>query len=301
MSEAAGTLPIASSGLSANISSLGAELRDLDDAQGRSLQWDGDPAVWNGRAPILFPVIGLLEGGRYGLDGRSYPMPKHGFARHSTFQVVSHEVDAATLRLVPNATTREAYPFEFALDVAYTMTEATLKVVATVTNRDTRPMPASLGFHPAFRWPLPYGEPREDHAIRFEHDEPAPIRRIDPDGLLRSEPRPTPVVGNTLALRDALFDDDAVIFDRLASRRVVYGAARGPRIEVRFDDFPMLGVWTKPGGARFVCIEPWQGIADPVGFDGDVWDKPGIVAIAPGASRAFAMTIALLPEAGGAS
>ena len=53
----------------------------------------------------------------------------------------------------------------------------------------------------------------------------------------------------------------------------------------------MLGVWTKPGGARFVCIEPWHGVADPVGFDGDLWEKPGIVAIAPRRARTFAMTI----------
>ena len=46
-------------------------------------------------------------------------------------------------------------------------------------------------------------------------------------------------------------------------------------------------------GARFVCIEPWNGIADPAGFAGDLRDKPGIVQLAPGEERTLRMTVAL--------
>jgi galactose mutarotase-like enzyme len=107
------------------------------------------------------------------------------------------------------------------------------------------------------------------------------IRRIDANGLLLPTPQPTPVDGEVLVLRDELFIDDALIFDRLTSRHVSYGASRGPRLRLDFEGFPMLGVWTKPGGAGFICIEPWQGCADPVGYDGDIRDKPGIVMIEP--------------------
>ncbi len=286
-------LAIASTGLSARIATLGAELQDLTDGDGRRVQWDGDPAVWAGRAPLLFPIVGLLQDGVYRLDGRTYPMPKHGFARHSTFDVVSSDAASAQLRLSPNDTTRACYPFEFRLDVRYTLSDATLEVAATIANDGDRPMPASFGFHPAFRWPLPYDQPRDAHTIRFAHDEPAPIRRIDADGLLTPERHPTPVVGRVLTLRDAYFDDDALIFDALTSRSVSYGGPAGPRIVVRFDGFPMLGVWTKPGGARFVCIEPWHGCADPVGFRDEIWHKPGIVAIEAGGERRFVVTVEL--------
>ncbi len=286
-------LRIASAGLSAEIATLGAELQNLSDADGRRLQWDGDPSVWNGRAPLLFPVIGLLQDGVYRLDGRTYAMAKHGFARHSRFDVVSQDASSALLRLMPNDETRACYPFEFRLDVAFALHDAALTVTATIANDGDRAMPASFGFHPALRWPLPYGEPRADHTIVFEHDEPAPIRRIDSNGLLTPDPHPTPVVGNVLTLRDEYFDDDALIFDSLTSRRVSYGASHGPRIAVRFDDFPTLGVWTKPGGAHFICIEPWQGSADPEGYRGEIWDKPGIVVVDPGSERRFAMTIAI--------
>lgn len=298
MSHEARTLEIVADGLTAEVSTLGAELRTLRDAEGRDLEWEGDPAVWAGRAPILFPIIGMLRDGRYRLDGREYAMPKHGIARHALFEVVSHATDRVALRLAANDTTRTVYPFDFALEVAYAVVGATLSVTATIFNDDTVPMPASLGFHPAFRWPLPYGHPRAEHAIVFEHDEPAPIRQLDPDGLLRPDRLATPVVGDTLALRDDLFDDDALIFDALASRRVRYGATAGPHVEVRFDDFTTLGVWSKPGRAGFVCIEPWQGAADPVGFDGDLFAKPGIAVVAPGAARAFTMTIALVADGG---
>lgn len=291
------TIELASDRLSARVAIIGAELQDLRDARGLRLQWDGDPAVWSGRAPILFPIVGALAGGRYRLDGRTFEMGRHGFARHAIFDVVSHDAGTALLRLHADDRTLAAYPFHFRLDVAFALVGTTLRVTATVANLDDGPMPVSFGFHPAFAWPLPYGEARDDHAIRFACDEPAPVRRIDGDGLLLVDPQPTPVDGDTLHLRDALFADDAMILDHPASREVVYGAPQGPRLRIAFDGFTSLGLWSKPG-AGFVCIEPWQGHADPVGFNGDFRSKPGIVLVAPGASRVWSMTISLERESG---
>ena len=284
---------ISSDQLTAGISAFGAELQYLTDAEGRELQWDGDPAFWRGRAPILFPVIGVLEQGCYRLDGISFPMPKHGFARHSTFDIVDCSSDAVTLRLVANDATRAIYPFWFRLDIRFSVSNGTLTLAAAIANLGDAPMPASFGFHPALRWPLPFGEPREGHDIRFEHSEPAPIRRIDAAGFLLPESQATPVVGDVLLLCDELFVEDALIFDALESRKVSYGALTGPRVVVEFADFPTLGVWTKPG-AGFICIEPWQGFSDPMGFAGDIRAKPGIVEIEPGEVKRFAMRISLI-------
>lgn len=291
------TLTIASEALTAEVSTIGAELQRLDapgtNGETLALLWNGDPAVWAGRAPILFPIIGMLADGRYRLGDAVYPMAKHGIARHAPFAVVAHQDDSLVLRLEADAASRQAYPFDFRLDIAYVLQDATLRMVATISNQGTSAMPASFGFHPALRWPLPFGQPRADHFIRFEQDEPAPVRRIDGEGLLLPDAQATPVVGDTLALRDALFANDALIFDRLTSRSVRYGASQGPRVEIAFDDFPTLGVWTKPKDAGFICIEPWQGVADPVGFDGELWDKPGIMAIEPGGVRVLTMTMTI--------
>jgi galactose mutarotase-like enzyme len=155
-------------------------------------------------------------------------------------------------------------------------------------------MPASLGYHPAFAWPLPYGEARAAHFIEFETDEPAPIRRLDGNGLLAPEHLLTPVQNRRLNLKDELFSADALIFDQLSSRTVTYGSEVGPRIAVSFPGVPFLGVWSKPA-APFICIEPWQGVTDPQGFNGELKDKPGSVLVPPGRATAVGMTITLLP------
>lgn len=283
---------IRSASLSAEIDPLGAELHSLRDAQGHDLQWNGDPAVWNGRAPVLFPVIGVVNGGVIRVDGQAYPMAKHGIVRRRTWALVAHDEASATFRFEDDAETRASYPFAFRLDLTFAIEGATLSMTAVLTNNSDRAMPASFGFHPALRWPLPGGGNKAAHRIRFDHDEPAPIRRIDSDGLLTPVEHPTPVQGRDLALDGALFVDDALIFDRLTSRGLVYGAPGQRGLLVDFADMPELGIWQKPG-ADYICIEPWAGIADPEGFTGELADKPGVVSVPIGGTHRFAMSIAL--------
>jgi len=280
---------ISSSALSAEIAVTGAELVRLRDRSGADLLWDGDPAVWNGRSPLLFPIVGEVKGNRLTVAGKQYEIGRHGFARTSTFALVGSDAASCTWRLQSSEATRRQYPFEFRLDVTYRIEDATLHMEAEVANTGAVVMPASFGFHPALRWPLPYGKPRDAHEIVFERDEPAPIRRPI-DGLLSAAQFPTPVRDRRLLLRDELFDDGALVFDVLASRSVLYGQA----LRVDFPRMPHLGIWTKPG-AGYVCIEPWQGHASPEGFDGELADKPGIVPISPGATETFAMSISVSP------
>jgi galactose mutarotase-like enzyme len=143
------------------------------------------------------------------------------------------------------------------------------------------------------RWPLPFGQPRAAHFIEFENAEPAPIRRLDAAGLLTPQRHPTPVTQRRLALTDELFRDDVVIFDQMSSRSLIYGASGGARIRVRYPDARYLGLWSKPG-ADFICIEPWHGVADPVGFSGDFRDKPGVFVLAAGEMLSTQMTCTLI-------
>ena len=137
---------------------------------------------------------------------------------------------------------------------------------------------------------MPYGHPRNEHRIVFAADEPSPIKRLA-DGLVADD-RPSPLDQRRLALTDALFADDALVWGAIRSRSVKYGAATGPLLEIDFPDTPQLGIWSKPG-ASFVCIEPWHGHADPQGYAGDVRDKPGILAVAPGEEKRIGMSVTL--------
>lgn len=283
---------IASAGLVAAINPFGAELTHLRDSQRRELMSDADPSFWAHTAPILFPVIGATNGGVIRVDGAEYPMPKHGFARHSTFDLVRHERDRAVFRLSDSAETGAHYPFAFRLEIDFSLYDVRLTVEARIANRGDRPMPAQFGFHPAFAWPLPFGEPREAHRITFDADEPERLLRVAPDGLIAPERRDNPLEGRVLHLEDSLFTDDALVFDPLHSDKVRYGAGAGPALEVAVPDTPRLGIWTKPG-AHFICIEPWHGLADPEGFTGELRDKPGVFEIAPGAEKRIAMSVTL--------
>jgi galactose mutarotase-like enzyme len=284
-------IAISSGELSARINPLGAELWSLTDAAGSQYMTDADPAFWTGHAPVLFPIVGALNGDHLRIDGRELAMGKHGFARRSAFEVVAAEGDRATFRLCDSAATRLAYPFDFVLEMALVVEGATLRMTATVANPGARDLPFSFGFHPAFAWPLPGGAEKAAHRIEFAEAEPQPIRRIDPpSGLVLQQNFASPVQGRTLKPDPALFEPDAVIWDSLHSRALSFGADGGSWLDIAFPDTPMLGIWQKPGAA-YLCIEPWAGIADPVGFAGDFRDKPGVMMLPPGKSRSFRMDV----------
>jgi len=275
------------------VSAQGAELVGLQDGLGHDWLWDGDPAFWAGRSPLLFPIVGRVRNDRIHVNGSVYELPKHGFARTSLFQVEEASASMCRLRLCASEATLKCYPFPFQLDVTYAVEGETLRITAAVANTGSSVMPVSFGFHPAFRWPLPYGAPRETHQIRFEHEEPASVRR-PVEGLLSREAEPSPVLGRTLVLHDSLFEADALVFDQLESRSVEYGAPGSASLRVDFPRMPHLGIWTKPG-AGFICIEPWQGHADPEGYEGDFSGKPGIVSVQPGATSRFTIAVTINP------
>lgn len=282
---------ITSEGLTARINPFGAELSSLTDAAGREYMTDADPAFWSGRAPLLFPIVGALADDTLRCNGQTYRMPKHGFARRSAFTVTQHTADRAVFRLEDSTATRESYPFAFALDMAFTLSGMTLEMIATVHNTGDAALPFSFGYHPAFAWPLPGGADKAAHRVVFEADEPQAIRQLDKaSGLIAPDVVPTPVQGRELALDPVLFRHDALIWTELASRRLSYGAEGGAWLDVAFPDSPMLGIWQVPG-ARYICIEPWQGHSDPLGYCGDFGEKPGLVTLAPGASHSFRMDV----------
>jgi galactose mutarotase-like enzyme len=281
---------ITSGDLTARIDPLGAELVSLCDPAGHELMTPADPAHWTGHAPLLFPIVGRLNGDVLRLDGGEYPMKQHGFARRLVWDGVGAGEDAVTFVLRDSDETRAAYPFAFELAVLYALEGAELSVAVRVSNPGPAALPMSFGFHPAFAWPLPFDCLRDDHRIVFEREEGPNIAQLS-GGLVAAQV-PSPLHGRTLALDDALFANDALVWAPVASQEVVYGANAGPRLRVSFPDTPYLGVWSQPG-AGFVCIEPWHGHADPAGFTGDFRDKPGIVIVAPGSEWRCTMRVTL--------
>lgn len=267
-------------GLSAGVKADGAELCSLRDRAGRELLWQAGPA-WPRHAPVLFPTVGRLADDRLLHRGQAYRMTQHGFARDSRFAWEERSAASCRLSLRDSEATRAQYPFAFRLEVGYALAEDGLTATFAIANPAEAPLPASIGAHPAFRWPLAEGIPKNRHVLEFAEAEPAPVRRLS-GGALRPEPEPSPVAGRVLALHEGLFDADALILDRPASRALRYAVPGGPSLGLSWEGFPQLGLWSKPGGADFLCIEPWCGFASPAGWQGEFTEKPGILLIPPG-------------------
>ena len=62
-------------------------------------------------------------------------------------------------------------------------------------------------------------------------------------------------------------------------------------VEVDFDGFTYLGVWTATSDAPFVAIEPWVGCATAYDESDVFEEKRGTIALAPGESceRSFSI------------
>ncbi|MEU5647291.1 aldose 1-epimerase family protein [Streptomyces milbemycinicus] len=283
--------------VTAEIDEQGAELCSLRyGTEGQpgatELLWQAERA-WPWHAPLLFPVIGRMNGDRPRHDGTYYAMPKHGFARDRRFTVERHDATTAVLTLRDDAATRRLFPFPFRLTVGYAVEGSRLTVSYSVHNPGPGTLPASLGVHPGFRWPLPGATDKRGHTVLFERPEPAPVRRVE-DVLLLPERHPTPVRGRTLRLDGALFTDGAVILEALNSSRLIYSAPGSPRVTLSWHGFRQLALWSPPE-ADLLCLEPWYGLPSPIGSDGEYAASPGQFHLAAGRSRTFGFGVEVSP------
>lgn len=275
--------------LAVAVETTGAELQSLKTSNGAEWLWQGDPAVWNGRAPILFPVVGRTPEGFITVGGVKFPIGNHGFARSSIFSVVDQTSDAVRLRILDSAATWKSFPFAFSLDLVFALEGGTLVTRAEVKNTGTQAMPFSFGFHPAFQWPLPGGEGRP-HWLTLADGEEPPTHRLGEHLVLAPDVEPSVFAQGRYLPKAADFERDAIIIETIASPSVTFGVDDGPQIEVGWQGLSSLGIWQKPGAA-YLCIEPWQGLPPWVGGSVALEDRPGGVVLAPGATRTFTMTV----------
>ena len=263
--------------LTAQIDDMGAQLHSLvtkDD--GFEYLWQGNPDIWYGQAPVLFPVIGQLYEDKFRYDGKEYPLAKHGFARKMLFEAADVEGARAVFILRSNDETRGMFPFEFEFAVCFELVGRAIKVTHTVTNLDDKTMYFSLGAHPGFNCAI------GDYLEFEESEEGAQVEKIDKENIIIGTKFDVELEeGRRLRLTPELFAEDALIFSDLNSNIVTLKSDNSERT-VRFDfgDAPFLGIWAKPN-APYVCIEPWYGVNDDRIRYEDVSQKRGIQSLEP--------------------
>lgn len=268
-------ITITNQGLTAVINPQGAELTSLKDNNNEYI-WEGNPEFWGKHSPILFPIVGTLKDNTYNLNGKQYSMSRHGFARDNHFAVKEHDSRSVTFSLLPNEETKKQFPFDFELELKYTLNGKTLLLDYTVRNTGTAEMPFSIGAHPAFALPGNF----EDYSLTFEKDEPLVSSQLESD-LISDKTVIIPANEGKLPLSYSLFENDALIFKTLQSNHVEIAKKGIPLLKVAFENFQHLGIWTKQN-APFICIEPWQGYSDAYNANGNLNNKEGIIVLEPG-------------------
>lgn len=282
-------ISISSNSLTASIDTMGAQLMSLRKGESEYL-WQGDSNWWPRRAPILFPIVGVLKDGEAESAEGTISLARHGLARLNQFEVVEQSPSSVTLRLKSTEETRKAYPYDFELKLIFSVDGDTLTQSYKITNPANVVLPFTLGAHPAFNIPIPGVEAAslDQYHLSFTRSWTSYGPSITDEGLCDyTTPQRLIVDSDTLPLSWELIDREKTItLEDVPDRRITLAAnveasSEAHGIQMDFEGFDYLGIWSAAPGCPFVALEPWCGIADTVDCDGIFEHKPGIMCLEP--------------------
>lgn len=282
--------------LKVGIADYGAELSSIYDKEhDYEVIWQADPAFWARHAPVLFPFVGKVNGGEYRYAGETYHMGQHGFARDMDFTLVKTTADSIVYNLKSNEDTKAKYPFAFDLTVTHKLEGNKVTVIWNVKNPADTDMYFSIGGHPAFNCP-PNGEGnKEGYFVRFDEKEELNYVLIDAatEAVNIDDVKTLPLENGMIEVQESLFDDDALIFDgNQINKAEILFPDGSPYVSMDLSGFPSFGLWSKPkSGAPYICLEPWYGRCDAMGFDGELPEKYGMIKL--GAAQEFTATFSI--------
>ena len=268
-------ITIRSDRLSVTISPFGAELQSVL-LDGKERLWQGNEKYWTGRAPILFPICGGVKNNTYSLGGKTFSLPKHGFARTATFEGKKLYENAAAFTLTDNEQTQKQYPYHFALTAIYKVIGTELSVEYLVENKNDDIMYFSIGAHEAYALESEV----ENYSVQFELPEDFNAYELSGNEVCKTY-RTILKNSNVLPLKDDYFSTDALVFKTLRSRKATLinnETKHGATLSFPGNDYFLI--WKKPE-ALYVCMEPWSGIPDSVDSDGVFEHKEGILTALP--------------------
>ena len=280
--------------LKIKVKKIGAELCQISSVKNDTqFMWHADPGVWESYAPNLFPIIGALKNDTYHFENQEYCLPKHGFTRNND-AIILHEQtsNSLTFKLMYDDASLKTYPFKFEFLITYVLTDNKIDIIHTIKNVDNKTLYFSVGGHPAFKCPVYDDEHYDDYILEFEYIENSETHLINMEnGLISSKTKPVFNNSNTIKLTHDLFNNDALVFKDLKSRKATLKSkSHGAILTVSYKDFPYLGIWAKPSG-DYVCIEPWLGIADNENTNQNLKEKEGILTL--GSQQTFKVSYSI--------
>lgn len=254
---------------------LSAELCSIrNEETGEELMWQADPKIWGRHCPMLFPTVGSVWNGKYRHRGVIHEMSKHGFLQNTEFELKSHESDSITYITHDTAETRAIFPFKFSLEQKFTLVNKTVKVEWTVRNVGCDDMPFHIGGHPSFYFRgFKEGDDVKGY-LQFDKANPESAT-VGSGGCLGDERYVLPAPEGLMALHDEDFKVDSIIMDHDQVHAVILlDKERKPVVKVS-SGAPVFLVWSPWGvNAPFVCLEPWYGLCDKQGYEGEFSQRP---------------------------
>ena len=256
------------------IDSHGAELKSLVKKEtGAEYMWCADAKYWGRTSPVLFPVVGNVSGKQYRTKGKTFDMGQHGFARDMEFTLESQTDNEIWFVLRSNEETLAKYPYEFVLKLGYRLAGAKVEVLWHVENPSEEELPFAIGGHPAFYCPVTSGGKQSDCYIQFDIAGSLKCSTID-GYLVRDRVDTYELEDGMLRIAQHLFDNDARIIEKQNIKKVSLCDPKKQAFLTIEVDAPLVGIWRPADpGAPFVCIEPWYGRSDRIGYAGELRDR----------------------------
>lgn len=270
--------------LCVEIAEMGAEVtRIYDKTEDNEILWEGNPVYWKRHSPVLFPNVGKTYKNRVLINGTQYPTSQHGFARDNVFTCIEAANEKASFMFRSSEETKEVYPFDFELHINYKLNKKELTVEWQVKNCGDETMYFTIGGHPAFRFAKPE-ETKADYVLKVPGKKKLEYVLIDIScGCANvDEVHTLQLSEETYPLSDELFAKDALVVDNGQIEEAWLCHKDGtPYVGVRSEGFPNYGIWSVEG-APFVCLEPWMGRCDNVGFNAELSEKPNVNKVEAG-------------------
>ncbi|MCI6642924.1 MAG: aldose 1-epimerase family protein [Alloprevotella sp.] len=257
------------------IAEEGAEMKSLVElATQREILWQGDEEFWNGTAPILFPNTGRYWQGCFRHQGKQFEQSLHGFVRHRLWTTSRQEADMAVLIYESTADDLSVYPFPFRLQVTYTLKEREVLVDFKVENLGEEEMLFQIGGHPGFNVRT-YEDDLDNYGMVRIEGKAKHILRAGEGGCMEADHYEIPVMEDGfIPVTVETFANEALIFEEHDVDFVsLFDSKHRPIVAVKCPS-PATLIWVPQGQkAPFVCVEPWWGLPDSIGFNGELSER----------------------------
>lgn len=282
------------------VESLGAELKSvLGKKSNIEYMWCSNPEYYKRSAPNLFPIVGSLKDGVYHYQGKTYKMGQHGYVRDVEWKVEKKDENTLVFTHQSDDTTKEKYPFDYAMELIYHMNGNRLEITWNIKNTGKEKMYFSCGFHPCFSCPVHGEADKGGYGYDMHMNGNVICRDFDVEsGLALNSESELKLENGFAAFTKDFFDNGAYVIENNQTHEVSLRDPEGKNyLNVYFPEAPLFGLWSaEKKNVPYAAVEPWFGRCDKEDFNGSLEEREWGHVLAQGACFQAAYTIEIAGE-----